>query len=455
MKKLEGVVSFAIFCLCIYLVYGMYQPQIHGWLRYVKHEAAELTEEIDFTEGKGIQTESSGDGTGELPVSYDGRAAGRAPEVKNQGDLGTCWAVAASSALEASLLPGEHQIFSADHLSMQNGYDKNQEDGGAYTMAMAYLAAWKGPVPESEDPYGDGQSPDNLNPVKHVQEIRMYKDQDFDGIRRAVLSYGAVQASLYMDMQGGSASSLYYSDKNHSYCYTGREEANHDVLIIGWDDGYPAENFIAKPKANGAFICQNSWGTSFGDDGVFYVSYEDTVIGKNGVAYSKVEQTDNYDSIYQSDLCGWVGQLGYESEVCYFANVYQAKEDEEVKAVGFYAVGPDTSYEIGITENFESSASLMGEELEQKGDLDEPGYYTIELEEPIAVKKGQKFAAIAKIRTPGTDYPVATEYRADENTDSVDISDGEGYISMTGYNWSRAEEAYQCNLCLKVYTAKR
>ena len=35
-----------------------------------------------------------------LPEAYDLRQKQKEPEVKNQGTLGTCWAVAASSALE-------------------------------------------------------------------------------------------------------------------------------------------------------------------------------------------------------------------------------------------------------------------------------------------------------------------------------------------------------------------
>ena len=53
---------------------------------------------------------------GALPASYDGRKKGRVPAVKNQGNLGTCWAFASLQALEASLLPGESKDFSEDHM---------------------------------------------------------------------------------------------------------------------------------------------------------------------------------------------------------------------------------------------------------------------------------------------------------------------------------------------------
>ena len=47
-----------------------------------------------------------------LPVRYDLRDYGRVSEVRDQGSWGTCWAFAALSALESSLLPDEKCEFS-------------------------------------------------------------------------------------------------------------------------------------------------------------------------------------------------------------------------------------------------------------------------------------------------------------------------------------------------------
>lgn len=458
MKKAERLVKVIILCLCGYLLYEIYQPQVDYWIKKLKQEHPLQTDETAKpqaareTQKDTAQAEND---EGELPAVYDGRKAGRAPKVKSQGQLGTCWAVSTSSALEAALLPEEQEEFSPDHISLQNGYEKTQEDGGAYTMAMAYLAAWKGPVREEDDPYGDGVSPEGLLPVRHVQEMQMIQDKDYKRMKEAVYAYGAVQSSIYMDMQGTQYTSIYYNEANASYCYTGEEAANHDVLVIGWDDNYPAENFVSDVKEDGAFICQNSWGTSFGEEGIFYVSYEDAVIGENCVTYTRVEPTDNYDKLYQSDLCGWVGQLGYDSEVCWFANVYTAGEtNEQVKAAGFYATGANTEYEILAVREFEGEESLLGAESIQTGTIQNPGYYTVDLKEPFEVLAGQKFAMVIKIKTPGESYPVATEYQADENTRYVDLSDGMGYISLEGYHWTNTEEIYGCNLCLKVYTCR-
>ena len=48
----------------------------------------------------------------------------------------------------------------------------------------------------------------------------------------------------------------------------------------------------------------------------------------------------------QNDPCGWIGRIGYEDETCCFANVYIAPEAGTLTSFGFYAVGPDTSYEL-------------------------------------------------------------------------------------------------------------
>lgn len=111
------------------------------------------------------------------------------------------------------------------------------------------------------------------------------------------------------------------------------------MAIIGWDDSYAKENFPGDLEGDGAFICQNSWGKDFGDNGVFYVSYYDTNVGIHNLVYTGVEDTDNYDTIYQSDLCGWVGQLGYNRDTIYGANVYIAENNENLEAAGFYATG--------------------------------------------------------------------------------------------------------------------
>lgn len=186
--------------------------------------------------------------------------------------------------------------------------------------------------------------------MKHVQEIRIPAAKDYDAIKRAVYFHGGVQTSIYTDMTEEKRLSDYYEKSGSSYYYPTETEPNHDVVIMGWDDSYPRERFVTDPGMDGAFLCMNSWGTGFGESGLFYVSYADPNIGVHNLVYTGVEEADNYDRIYQDDLCGWLGQLGYEDETAWFSAVYEAGGEEQVAAVGFYATGPDTEYEIYQTE---------------------------------------------------------------------------------------------------------
>ena len=396
---------------------------------------------------------SDTDTTALVPTAYDLRDKKRVSQIRNQGSYGTCWAFAATSALESSLLPEQTALFSVDHMTMSNSFNANQYDGGEYTMGMAYLAAWQGPVYEVDDPYGDGVSDATLKPVKHVQEMQIIDGKDYEGIKEAVFKYGGVQTSLYSTIRSSQGDSLYYNRSTNAYCYIGTEKPNHDVVIIGWDDNYPSSNFNTPLEGDGAFICQNSWGKDFGDDGIFYVSYYDTNIGTHNVVYTRVENTDNYDHIYQSDLCGWVGKMGYDSEVIYGANVFETQSAQKLAAASFYATGANTEYEVYVVHNFENEKSFDKSEKLAEGVLKKAGYYTIDFDEDVELAAGEKYAIMIRIKTPGSKHPLAIEYDSGEKIlQGVDLEDGEGYISPNGKKFVNVKEKRDCNLCIKAFT---
>jgi len=388
-----------------------------------------------------------------LPASYDLREKGRVSAIRNQGAYGTCWAFGALTAMESALLPEDFYLFSVDHMSMSNSFAMTQYDGGEYTMGMAYLAAWQGPVNEKDDPYGDGKTDDTLTAVKHVQEMRVIPSKDIAAIKEAVFKYGGVQTSFYNSLPNVIASSPHYNSLTKSYCYIGTQKPNHEVVIIGWDDNYSKENFSVPLEGDGAFICQNSWGSSFGEQGIFYVSYYDTNIGTHNVVYTRIDDVNNYDNIYQSDLCGWVGKMGYEKESMYGANVFSARADEEVVAAAFYATAPDTEYKIYAVSDFENEKSFQDRVLVAEGTVEDAGYYTIDFEESVSVEKGEKYAIVVYVYTPGATHPMAIEYDSgDKFLDKVNLEDGEGYISYNGTQFINVKEKQNCNLCIKAFT---
>lgn len=398
-------------------------------------------------------TASDTDTSPVVPAVYDLRGRDRVSTIYNQGTYGTCWAFAATSALESSLRPEEKVNFSVDHMSMSNSFHVNQYDGGEYTMGMAYLAAWQGPVYERDDPYGDGVTDDSLAAVRHVQEMQVIDGKDYEGIKEAVFQYGGVESSLYSTIRSSQGSSQYYNQDTSAYCYIGTEKPNHDVVIIGWDDTYSRSNFNTPLEGDGAFICQNSWGSDFGENGIFYVSYYDTNIGTHNVAYTRVDAVDNYDNIYQSDLCGWVGNLGYDSDRIYGANVFTAQQNEVLSAAAFYATGANTAYEVYVVHDFENEKSFGQREKLASGTLQKAGYYTIDFDEEVLLEKGERYAVVVYVKTPGNKHPMAIEYDTGERVlQGVDLDDGEGYISLNGKKFVNVKEKKECNLCIKAFT---
>ncbi|MEE1015321.1 MAG: lectin like domain-containing protein [Lachnospiraceae bacterium] len=386
----------------------------------------------------------------ELPEAYNYIEENRMPLLKNQGDTNTCWAFASLSALESSMDEDAKESYSADHLIYHNPFNNSFEDGGSYVVTMAYLLSWNGPVRETEDPF-DGESPEGLEPCVRVQEIRQSAPKDYEAIKRFIYLYGGVESALYVDFDESMLESSYYNKEFSSYCYQGDAVSNHDIVIIGWDDTYPAENFVGEVQNDGAFIALSSWGEEFGDRGTFYVSYEDVNIGGYGIVYSRIDTTDNYDKIYQADLCGFTAQIGYQQEECWFANVYTAEEAISLKAAGFYATGKNTEYTIYVVPEFTDASLLKYNRYICNGFLEDAGYYTIDFPEAVSIEAGNEFAIVVKIKTENAEYPVAIECPVEGLSEEIDITDGEGYLSLQGTRWEHIEETKNYNICLKGY----
>jgi len=386
-----------------------------------------------------------------IPDKLDLRETDRLPPVRNQFDTGACWAFASYGALESKLLPGEVWDFSEDHLSLGHGFNLEQADGGNAAISLSYLTRWAGPVIEEEDPFNDGINNPDATVVKHVQEVRFIPNKDKTGIKVALMSYGPVQTSIYIDNSTIEETSIYYNSLVAAYYYFGIKEYNHDVVIVGWDDEYSKDNFKIEPENNGAYIVRNSYGPDFGEDGYFYISYEDINVGLNNIVFTRIDEVNNYDKIYQTDLLGYIGNIGYGDETAYFSNVYETTEKELLDAVSFYATDENTTYEVYVVESFDTVDDFTEMKLIERGGFEFGGYYTIDFETPIVVDG--RFAVVVRITTPQSTFPVAAEFWRDEEwLNNVNINDGEGYMSYEGKDWVRTEQVISANTCLKAFT---
>lgn len=383
-----------------------------------------------------------------LPESYDLNNYFRAPQVRDQGTDSTCWAFAAMAAAESAMLPEDSHLFSAQHLINENGFNIDLDEGGDYNIALAYMASWRGPV-EDSDYTGPDDENNSYEPAVHLQEAVIVDDSDPVKIKKLILEYGAVQSAIYLhpDVRGDCP---YYNSDTCAYYYPGSRKSNHDIIITGWDDSYSKENFKEEPSRDGAFICVNSWGRSFGKGGSFYISYDDENIGKFSAAYTKFESNDNYDQIYQSDLLGWTGSVGYSDSHAWFSDVYEADGDGSAVAAAFYATEDHTYYDIWFVNDFTIPEDLNDRVFVKSGCIEQMGYHTVDIGD-LAVEDGEKFAVIVDIRSEGSIHPIAMEYPANEITENADITDGESYMSFDGNTWTSIEDEAGGNACLKVF----
>jgi uncharacterized repeat protein (TIGR01451 family) len=231
---------------------------------------------------------------------------------------------------------------------------------------------------------------------------------------------------------------------------------NHAVDIVGWDDNYSKNNFINGAPGNGAFIIRNSWGSDWGDNGYFYVSYYDKYLANSdyNVIFMDAEPTSNYDNIYQYDPYGSVGNLGYDSDVGWFSNVFKSNGNEKLKASSFYVFSPDSTYKIFVYLNLRGNNPEDGVLVDsQSGVITTEGYKTIQLTNIVQLLKGQEFSVVVELNSPNDLYPVTIEYPLPGYSSKATASPGESYVSSDGKSWEDLTNILpNANVCLKAFT---
>jgi PKD repeat protein len=331
-------------------------------------------------------------------------------------------------------------------------------------MSTAYLARWDGPVKESDDPYDPYSvySPQNLPIQKHVQNVFFIPlrtgSLDNNNIKWAIQNYGAVATYMYILAPSDPLYNSYFNSNTNSFYYNDNSYPDHAVDIVGWDDNYNKKNFNIVPPGNGAFIVRNSWGTGWGDKGYFYVSYYDSVIGSpSGIGDSlaidnsnvvfTAENTGNYSHIYQYDPLGWTRSVGYSNPTAYCANVFTAKSNEVLKAVGFYATNSNCNYQIYTSIN--NGAPVRT----KSGTIPVAGYHTIPLDTGIQLSAGQHFSIFLMLTTPNYNNPIAIEEPISGYNSQSTSNAGESYVSIDGQHWTDITSILpNTDVCIKAFT---
>jgi len=365
------------------------------------------------------------------PSSYDLRDVGPSHDnyvtpVKNQGSCGSCWVFATYASLESSILVegGSTRDLSENHLKNYHGFDYGPCDGGHSYMSEAYLSRWSGPVDESDDPYHDyDDRPSPGGAAQYYVRESLWFDTDQE-MKDAIMTYGALYTGMYIDND-------YYNPIDYTYWYDGGD-FNHAVTIVGWDDNQVVTGGGSSPggTTTGAWLIKNSWGTSWGNNGYFWIAYADTMGANWGVSFNDAVDPSTFGTVYRHDEFGDVAELNTP----YGFNAFVATADEDLTAIQFWTQADNASYDIRVYDTY-SGGSLSGQLASVTGTCTYAGYHTADLPSPVALTTSDDFFVYLGI-TNGGPYPLAIDYAYSGYSSASTANPGESYYSFDGTSWT-------------------
>lgn len=369
-----------------------------------------------------------------LPSAYDMRETCGVTSVKNQSGHGTCWAHSSAGSAETDLMKyipdidlselhtAYYAYCGADQIRPKStDTDEILDSGGNMWMAVNLWAQWIGPVYDNTLPYDRsdllGDNDYKYRSDFHLENAVMldynYDRSDADSInylvKRQIMEGHGVDATFY------SNGEKCYDTVHHSTNSNRKPKfANHAIVIVGWDDDFPASDFKVKPSGNGAWLVKNSWGTSYGEDGYIWISYYDRSLGEFTV-YDMGDK-ENYVVNYQYDTYVPTQTLAaaddaVEGTPSYMANIFTAEENQQIEAISTYFIDPGTEYEITLYTDLKDKTdpSSGTPSAVTKGKQSLTGYFTIKLDKPVYVAEGSSFAAVVKMTNSETPFVVPVE----------------------------------------------
>lgn len=371
--------------------------------------------------------------------------------VKNQGSMASCWAFGIIGALESALLKATNCTYDFSENNLQNSmmiYSKygnaQSSETATSSLGYAYLLNWFGVLSQDDDEYDELGKISPLITTEndiHVQDVvfipyEFGTVESITNVKKAIVEYGALMGIISFGATASDEEPSTYNEKTFALYNPTYNSPNHAICVVGWDDDFSKDNFINKPKGDGAWIIKNSWGTEWGDNGYFYISYYDqTLCPYNEFDFAtafvgiKIENTLPYNKNYQYDFIGIYDYIADEV-VSTGINYYVALEDDVIAAVGTYLM-PNANYTVEIIVN----DSVV---YKQQGISQYFGYHTIKLDNYVYIKEGDKFgAAITVDANPAISLGSRVKY---QNGVSV---------SYTGGYYSESETSVNC---IKVYT---
>ena len=334
----------------------------------------------------------------------------------------------------------------------------------------------------SPDEISDGEDPpDEAADGAPSAEADSYTELD-DAPADVPLLDGATEEALPVDGTNAEDYTVCYYQNAHT-------NTNHEVVVVGWDDDYPAANFGLSPKgatppADGAWLCRNTQNPEgMGDGGYFWVSYYDaSVAASTGNSISgrvtvfDFGPADDFDNNYEYD---GAAVLGYMNDALedgrgvstlsadsstrrWYANVFTAKAGDSVRctellrAVSTYTYRAGVSYTVRVYTDLTDASDPASGVLaaETAGSFPQAGYHTVRLPEAVELREGESFSVVFCVgMASDSSVFVPSCYTSSGWYCTNETLTGQSFVALDGSTWHDCRSLKnQPNVRIKAFT---
>ena len=187
--------------------------------------------------------------------------------------------------------------------------------------------------------------------------------------------------------------------------------SNHGVTVVGWDDTFSAENWPEghRPPADGVWIVKNSWGTGWGNEGYFLLSYYDKTLNAIGsfeyVVSDDVQQMDHITLLEHDYMPAEITSSTLFDTPVYAANIFDVTEDSVLQYVSAMTGDLNTTVTVSVyLLNQDAVLPTDGLLLDSITEtFPYAGYHRMSLSSNLLLREGAKIGVVVLERVTGKD----------------------------------------------------